>query len=289
MSQKKGFTLVELLVVISIIALLLSIMMPALSKVREQANSVVCRSNLKQLVLGASLWSSGNDDWMVASSWFRSDPFESPHEEYSNPSSLQSYISANLDNPGDVMVCPSAKREEFTDFDYLWGDQPQTVPQNRRSTYSVNGYTACYLTTHYDGRPKSPGTLPLPGVGGPATIWEGPKGSRGWGIYLYLHGSTKVMNVRRPGETLYFIDQDYPISSIESLNPLIPRERVDYQSASRWHEKKSVDYGNGPTNYGYGNIGWVDGHAGREPKDFTEVPDWSKVSSARYWYYYWDH
>ena len=53
---KKAFTLVELLVVISIIALLLSILMPSLRLARNQAQSVVCKSYLKQIGFGTILF-----------------------------------------------------------------------------------------------------------------------------------------------------------------------------------------------------------------------------------------
>lgn len=62
MSRKRGFTLVELLVVIGIIALLLSVLIPALSKAREQAQRTVCLSNVRELGNAMRLYAAQFDD-----------------------------------------------------------------------------------------------------------------------------------------------------------------------------------------------------------------------------------
>lgn len=64
-SHKQAFTLIELLVVIAIIAILASLLMPALSRAKQEGKRAVCLSNLKQLSLMWMMYADDNNDAIV--------------------------------------------------------------------------------------------------------------------------------------------------------------------------------------------------------------------------------
>jgi prepilin-type N-terminal cleavage/methylation domain-containing protein/prepilin-type processing-associated H-X9-DG protein len=118
MKKTDGFTLVELLVVISIIALLMAILMPALGKARELAKRIVCANNLKTMALGDQMYADGSNDWHVPIFdgldpnnwlWFQNPLFVRiiDMKGRKNTEASQGYTALTL--PKDFK-CPSDKR-----------------------------------------------------------------------------------------------------------------------------------------------------------------------------------
>ena len=67
MKRLKNFTLIELLIVIAILAILAALLLPALQKAKQTAQSAFCKNNLRQMSVGAHGYVNDNQDWLMPS------------------------------------------------------------------------------------------------------------------------------------------------------------------------------------------------------------------------------
>jgi prepilin-type N-terminal cleavage/methylation domain-containing protein/prepilin-type processing-associated H-X9-DG protein len=135
-SHRRAFTLIELLVVIAIIAILASMLLPALARAKEKGKSTKCLSNEKQIALGYLLYASDNSDYLPLAAhegdaapcqWF----FEiSPYIANKTRSYTGLVAKAN------VVACPSAKLDK-------------AFPSSTPASQAYGGYGQNYIYLGY--------------------------------------------------------------------------------------------------------------------------------------------
>jgi len=126
-SRREGFTLIELLVVVAIIALLISMLMPALGRAMDAARDIVCQSQMRQIMQGANMYALDEGSYFYEKNlWFDRDGNLHPGEiatwrwllaefhgfgEGSTGSGAQ--WDPDVTTRADVFECPSARHEPF--------------------------------------------------------------------------------------------------------------------------------------------------------------------------------
>jgi prepilin-type N-terminal cleavage/methylation domain-containing protein len=142
--KKKAFTLVELLVVISIIAMLLAILLPSLQKARDNAKATVCKSNMKQISLATALYLENNNQnfFIGANSWVITSGISSKNnwmtllKPYYNDFAILQCPMAIKGNPGQNIV---------QDITYYSDEAPVRMAdgtwKNTFVSYGINNWT----------------------------------------------------------------------------------------------------------------------------------------------------
>ena len=124
--KRKSFTLIELLVVIAIIAILASLLLPALSNARSKARAITCLSNLRQIGMTFSNYAESYDGFMLTGSKF-----------YQNlgAAELVDYPMSNNRGPSGWFYCPLSYKGQETLSANLWWNTTRW-----RSNYKMNYY-----------------------------------------------------------------------------------------------------------------------------------------------------
>ena len=233
--KEKAFTLTELLIVISVIALLMAMLMPALVAARSQGRTMACRSNLHQLLLAGFGYATENDSAYVPAAsdmwdnsglhrWHgRRDTREDPFDPLRGP--LAGYLV-----DGRVKECPGK-------VDFLKGQDWKTNFEQGCGGY---GYNMMYIGSR---------------------LWQnGLHSIEAWKNSYAL--TTRMTEVASPGQTLMFADtaiandQRYLIEYSFAEPPFSVRNGLP---VTEFYMSPSIHFRHSDR----ANIGWADGHIDR--------------------------
>ncbi len=187
-STRWGFTLLELLVVIAIIAMLSSILLPALSKARGKGRSAVCISNLQQLSKALIMYADDNDGYFPYASYpwgggVDGTCWDFKYDDYSDPSSYTAgligpYLSDNI----DVYTCPSCKTLPRSDnrpttgygynITYIGNDSALAKMSKIKSPANTLLVADCAYWNSWGGRTETAAFIYAPSEVGDWSTWK---------------------------------------------------------------------------------------------------------------------
>lgn len=194
-----AFTLVELLVVIGIIAILIAILLPSLRKARENAMTVQCESNLRQLALAMILYANEQNQWLPPRAEKQPPSGGNPittsgkiWSEYIGESGVIPEVTVRPGTQGyttGVWRCPTVTDETLrAQGSYGWG-----------GGYGVNVTNVFRYAQYNTAPPKRIGGVKMVWVKQPATTWLiGDTGrSSGYPGTYYTWNTTNAANAQK--------------------------------------------------------------------------------------------
>jgi prepilin-type N-terminal cleavage/methylation domain-containing protein/prepilin-type processing-associated H-X9-DG protein len=137
--KRHGFTLVELLVVIGVIATLAALLLPAINGARDKARRAACVSNLRQLSLASLAYTNEYEGFFMPCAYWRTSPavyWWGTNEVGINYEAgfVYPYLDVKPNTTHSVFDCPAQR----------WGSyDPQGPGDEPTSTYGYNGYYLC--------------------------------------------------------------------------------------------------------------------------------------------------
>ncbi len=174
--RRAGFTLVELLVVIGVMAILISLLLPAVSRARQQANCVVCQSNMRQIGMSLLSYADQHDGWLYPSQM----GWDSEHVKFDPTTNQWVYTTwptrvwSSWNPPW--LICPS-------------DDQPAG-----QHSYVLNEYVSYWNIKYSTGLP--------PGISHASVILMGEKNTTVTDYYMEYGDFPRVVQQYRHGQFL---------------------------------------------------------------------------------------